>query len=130
MLECALYVCWVTTELISPGHWDHSSQVMGEANSLRRMVRCGLSFPKCGEHYGGTVAGVIRVHYPRARGVQSQFFWSGGEGHSGLTQGEASSARPWYSNIMFKTWFSTWFIRAHVVIKTMYIHMLEDISGW
>lgn len=87
-------------------------------------------FPKCGENYGGGQlqgsSGSIILGPGEFR--VSSTGW--GEDHSGLMWDEASSARPWYSNIMFKTWFSTWFIRAHVVIKGMDIHMLEDISGW
>lgn len=38
----------VAAELVSPGFWNHSSQVRGRARSPRPMVRSQVSFTKCG----------------------------------------------------------------------------------
>lgn len=37
---------WVATELVSPGSWDHSSQVRESASFPRSMLRDAANFPK------------------------------------------------------------------------------------
>lgn len=131
MLGCAYFkswICaWVVDELVSPGHWDHSSQLRDErANSPRNRVRDRVSFPKC-RGIALLLGGGTRYRGPLSQGweVQGQLFSGVGTSRSGPVHGEVSSARLWYFNIRFKKWFNTWFTRALLVTQAKDIHKLE-----